>query len=256
MSRLTILMYHIIDRPRSATEAKYCCPPALFERQMRYLADSGRAVPLAAVADAVRGKGTCPRDAVAVTFDDGFRATHEAALPILRKYAVPATMFVVSGKVGGGNDWMSSRGFPQRELMSRDEILAMRDAGIGIGSHTRSHPRLPELAADQLEHEIAGSKADLERLLGAPVRHFAYPFGLFGEAARTVVEAAGYEAAVSVRSGFNGAGVNPFELRRIEVYAGDSEWRFRQKLAYGTNEASLALPLKYYAGRLRARLAA
>jgi peptidoglycan/xylan/chitin deacetylase (PgdA/CDA1 family) len=256
VSRLTILMYHIIDRPRSATEAKYCCPPELFERQMRYLADSGRAMPLAAIADAVRAKGACPRDAVAVTFDDGFRATHEAALPILTKFKVPATMFVVSAKIGGSNDWMSTRNFPHRELMSRHEILAMRDAGIGIGSHTRSHPRLPELTAAQLDDEIAGSKADLEQLLGQPIEHFAYPFGLFNEAARAAVEAAGYKAAVSVRSGFNGATVNPFELRRIEVYAGDTEWRFRQKLAYGTNEASLALPLKYYAGRLRARLAA
>lgn len=256
MSRLTILMYHIIDRPRSATEAKYCCPPELFARQMRYLADCGRAVPLAVVADAVRGKGVCPRDAVAVTFDDGFRATHEAALPILIKYQVPATMFVVSAKVGGCNDWMSTRGFPKRKLMSRDEILAMRDAGIDIGSHTRSHPRLPELNATQLEDEIAGSKADLEQLLGQRVKHFAYPFGQLDDAVRAAVEAASYAAAVSVRSGFNGTRVNPFELRRIEVYANDTDWRFRQKLAYGTNEASLTLPLKYYAGRLRARLTA
>jgi len=249
-------MYHIIDQPRSALEARYCCPPALFERQMRYLAESGRAVPLAAVANAVRGKGGCPPDAVAVTFDDGFRATHEAALPVLRKHNVPATMFVVSGRVGGSNDWMSSRNFPHRDLMLREEILAMRDAGIDIGSHTRSHPRLTEVAADRLVEEIAGSKADLEQLLGQPIPHFAYPFGLFNEAARAAVQAAGYEAAVSVRSGFNGATVDTYELRRIEVYAGDSVRRFRQKLTYGTNEAGLTLPLKYYAGRLRARLPA
>ena len=113
---------------------------------------------------------------------------------------------------------------------------------------------MPELDAAQLANEIAGSKAELEALLGQEVAYFAYPFGQYTSAGRDIAEQAGYRAACSTRSGFNNAGVDRFQLRRIEVFGSDSLWRFRQKLAYGRNESGLLFPLQYYSGRLRARL--
>ena len=78
-------------------------------------------------------------------------------------------------------------------------------------------------------------------MLGLPCRHFAYPYGLFDEDARLAVEEAGYRSACSVRSGFNGPGVDRFLLRRIEVFGTDTLWRFRQKLRFGANEVSRLL---------------
>jgi len=254
MNRAAILMYHIVDRPQSAQEAKYCCPPQVFEEHVRYIAESGRAVGLPELIAALQGEGNCPSDAVAITFDDGFAATFENAMPVLERYRMPTTMFLVSNRIGGHNDWMTSNGFPRRELMTREQVLSMRDAGVTLGSHTRSHPRLTEVDSARLGDEIAGSKADLEDLLGQEVGYFAYPFGLFDEAGRACVEGAGYRAACSTRSGFNSAQVGRFELRRVEVFGWDTVWRLRQKLKFGRNEASLTYPLQYYAGRLRTRL--
>lgn len=254
MNRATILMYHIVDSPQAASESKYCCPTAIFEQHMRYLTGSGRVVGLTQLLDALDGRGQCPHDAVAVTFDDGFRVTHEQALPILQRYTIPATMFLVSNRVAGYNDWMTPRGFPQRELMSRAQMLEMARAGITLGSHTRSHARLREVGTASLEDEIAGSKAELEDLLGQEVAYFAYPFGQYNPAGRDMAEKAGYRAACSTRSGFNNSEVDRFQLRRIEVFGTDTPWRFRQKLQYGRNESSLLFPTQYYARRLRGRL--
>lgn len=254
MNRATILMYHIIDTPQAASEAKYCCPAAVFERHMRYLAESGRAVGLPQLLDALDGRGACPNDAVAVTFDDGFSVTHEQALPILLRHQVPATMFLLSNRVAGHNDWMTPRGFPRRELMSLEQMREMSRAGITLGSHTRNHARLREVDAAVLEDEIAGSKAELEDLLGQEMAYFAYPFGQYNPAGRDMVEKAGYRAACSTRSGFNNSTVDRYQLRRIEVFGTDSLWRFRQKLTYGSNESGLLFPLQYYAGRLRSRI--
>jgi peptidoglycan/xylan/chitin deacetylase (PgdA/CDA1 family) len=254
MNRATILMYHIIDRPKAASEAKYCCPPEVFDRHMAYLAASGRAVGLQQLLDALDGRGTCPNDAVAVTFDDGFRVTHELALPILQRHGITATMFLVSDRVAGHNDWMTSRGFPERALMSRDQMLEMGAAGVTLGSHTRHHARLREADAATLKDEIAGSKAELEDLLGREIGYFAYPYGQYNEAGRDMVEQAGYRAACTTRSGFNNPSVDRFQLRRIEVFGSDVPWRFRQKLTYGRNESSLTFPLRYYADRLLSRL--
>ena len=247
-------MYHIIDRPLSQREARYCCPPDLFETHMRHLAECGVAIGLDELRRGLEGQAQISTHAVAVTFDDGFAATFEHAMPVLERYRIPATMFVVSGRVGGYNDWMTQRGFPHRALMDERQILAMRDAGITVGSHTRNHPRLPGMPSENLADEICGSRVDLERLLAQQVRHFAYPFGLYDDAARQMVRTAGYSTACSTRAGFNNADVGCFDLRRLEVYGWDSLWRLRQKLKYGRNESSLSFPASYYLGRARARL--
>ena len=254
MNRVTLLMYHIIDHPLSDKEARYCCAPELFEKHMRHLAESGRMIGLEDLWSALNGDRDLMPDAVAVTFDDGFAATFDHALPALLRYRIPATMFVVSGRVGGYNDWMTPRGFPQRALMTEKQIFAMRDAGVTMGSHTRTHPRLSGLDPDLLAAEITGSRTDLEMLLGQEVKDFAYPFGLYDGAAREAVRAAGYRTACSTRAGFNSADISRYELRRIEVYGWDALWRFRQKLKYGRNESGFAFPITYYLGRARTHL--
>jgi peptidoglycan/xylan/chitin deacetylase (PgdA/CDA1 family) len=255
MTRIAILMYHIIAEPLSAQEARYCCSPARFEAHMRHLAKTGTAIlAMDEIADRMDGRGDWPDGGVAVTFDDGFADTFVNAMPVLERYRIPATMYAVSDRVGASNDWMSARGFPARPLMSAAQLSEMAAAGVTIGSHTRTHPRLPELDAKAKREEIRGSKVRLEDLLGRGVTNFAYPYGLFDEDARHAVAEAGYRSACSVRTGFNGPEVDRFLLRRIEVYGSDTPWRFRQKLKFGANDVSRFYPIRYYAGRISARL--
>ena len=255
MSRVVVLMYHIVAQPLSAPEARYCCTPQRFEAQMRHLRESGaRLVALDALADAFDGRDRWPDAGVAVTFDDGFADTFANALPVLTRHRIPATMFTVADRIGATNDWMSARGFPPRRLMSATELREMSAAGVAIGSHTRTHPRLPEAGADARREEIRGSKERLESVIGRSVDAFAYPYGLFDEPSRQAVEEAGYRVACSTRSGFNGPDVDRYLLRRVEVYGRDNLWQFRQKLKFGANEVSNFYPLRYYAGRLSSRL--
>jgi peptidoglycan/xylan/chitin deacetylase (PgdA/CDA1 family) len=222
---------------------------------MRHLADNGtNLLALDEAVDALDGRIDLPADSVAVTFDDGFADTFVNALPVLTRYRIPATMFALSDRIGARNDWMSVRGFPDRPLMTAAQLREMVAAGITVGSHTRTHPRLPELDAKAKRDEIGGSKARLEDLLGSGVASFAYPYGLFDEDAKLAVKEAGYRSACSVRTGFNGPDVDRFLLRRIEVYGTDSVWRLRQKLRFGANDVSHFYPIRYYAGRILARL--
>lgn len=255
MNRVIVLMYHIIAHPLSLQESRYCCAPERFEVHMRHLAQSHlQVVSLDAIADAMDGRTDWPANGVAVTFDDGFAHTCTNAMPVLARYKIPATMFALSGHVGGTNRWMSERGFPERPLMSAQQLRDMAAAGIGIGSHTRTHPHLPALDAVTKRDEIRGSKQDLEDLLGRAVTSFAYPYGHLDGDARLAVEEAGYRSACSVRTGFNGPGVDRFLLRRIEVFGTDSVRQLRQKLRFGANDVSALYPIRYYAGRVASRL--
>lgn len=247
-------MYHILDTDCSRKEAKYCCLPERFAEQMAWLAGSCHPVTLDEILAAQVGNKQLPENAVAVTFDDGFASTFEHAMPILEKYRVPATMYIVANRIGGDNDWMHTRGMPKRQLMDAIQIREMDAAGIAIGSHTLNHMRLPEIGDEQLQLEVGDSKQRLEELLTKPVYHFAYPYGLYNKSTRDTVERVGYASACSTRSGFNNSSTDRFLLRRIEVFGSDGLRQFRQKLKFGTNDAAWYLPLQYYSGRVLSRL--
>jgi len=85
-------------------------------------------------------------------------------------------------------------------MLSWDEARSLRGDIITFGSHGRSHVACARLTRDQLDAELSGSRAVIERELGAPVRLFAYPFGKPGDIGPQVPEAvarAGYDYALT-----------------------------------------------------------
>lgn len=174
--------------------------------------------------------------AVAITFDDGFRSVLEIAKPILDHYEMPATVFVTTGFVGSDQP-MSWRGIDQwrntpdaRELlpMSWSELAELADAGWEVGSHTRSHPRLPELDDERLVEELRQSKQDCEVALGRRCRSLAYPYGDHDERVEAAVRNCGYGAGGTLLGAFLGAG-EPLAASRIAIYHNDAGRRFQLK---------------------------
>lgn len=166
-----ILTYHSLDPSGSAVSLD---PPA-FRRHVEWLAASGPSVM------SVRDLVAAPRDseAVALTFDDAFASFMQVALPLLLEHGLAATVFVVTGRVGDTNDWTGhgERGIPTLPLMTWEEIGAAQEAGIELGAHTRSHPRLTALADGAVFEELSGSAEDLERHVGVRPRILCYPYG-------------------------------------------------------------------------------
>ena len=138
--------------------------------------------------------------------------------------------------------------------MDTAQIREMHAADITIGSHTLTHPKLPECPPDKMSQKITDSKSILEDILSHPVQHFAYPYGLYNDRACRFVKQAGYRSACSTRSGFNNIETDRYELRRIEVFGSDRLWNLKQKLKFGTNDDSWTLAAKYYLQRARSRL--
>jgi peptidoglycan/xylan/chitin deacetylase (PgdA/CDA1 family) len=144
----------------------------------------------------------------AITFDDGYEETLRLALPLLQAHALPATVFVVSGLVGGYSVWNRE---PSR-LLSHRELLDLQSAGVFIGGHSRSHRRLSTLSVSEIRDEVAGSRHDLEQLLGAEVRFFAYPYHDFDERVIAAARSA-YCGAVGGRAREHGH----YNLHRINA---------------------------------------
>ena len=81
--------------------------------------------------------------------------------------------------------------------MTWDMLAEMRRAGMGVGSHTRSHCLLTNESAAKVSEETSGSQQVLTAKLGAPATCFAYPDGRFDATAVRAVAAAGYQVAVT-----------------------------------------------------------
>ena len=157
-----------------------------------------------------------------MAFDDGLQEHLSIALPILQELGARATFYVVSGYLGRTTDALPYQG----QHLGAQDVLALRDAGMEIGSHTRTHPVLARLSNEQIDAELAGSRQDLADLLGEAPPALAYPFGSPGTIDPRVLDGArraGYGHAVSTRIGSNSADTDRFVLRRIPVYDHDEE---------------------------------
>jgi peptidoglycan/xylan/chitin deacetylase (PgdA/CDA1 family) len=228
MSRLSlsrvpmILMYHGVA---NVAEDPYhlCVTPARFAEQMASLHRLGlRGVGICSLIDAMRAGRE--RGLVGITFDDGYVNVLEAALPELKRHGFTASVYIISGRLGGTNEWDEGLAWP---LLSASQVGELAAAGMEIGSHSATHVRLAGLAAGQLETEVSGSRASLSELTGAPVRGFAYPYGSMDAAARRAVHDAGYGYACAVQTPMADLGL--MALPRVYVGQQDGAARMTAK---------------------------
>lgn len=227
--RSSILTYHSIDDSGSVVSVA----PEIFATHMRLLAGGvRRVVPLKQVFD-VPGS-------VAITFDDGFENFRRSALPVLSAHSFPATVFVVSGYVGKRNGWKQPPGIPDERLMNWTGVRECSDAGVEIGCHTVSHPRLPELAPEAVNMEFSVAKEEIEQRMGRKANTLAYPYGAVNRMTRDCA-AQYFSTACGTRMDFVSANDDRLCVPRLDAYYLRDPARFA-KFAQGG--ASLYLQMR------------
>lgn len=174
-----------------------------------------------------------PRRKVVITIDDGYMDNYEVAFPILRRFGYPATVFLVSGRIGQTNDWDADGELAGRSLLDRPRILEMADGGIRFGAHTKTHPCLPSLAAAGAGEEVSGSRRDLEHTLRTTVDTFAFPYGDWDAEAVQAARRAGFLGACTTRPRPSYPDGQPMLIDRIEMRGNDSLIVFLRKLRRG-----------------------
>ena len=176
-----ILMYHSIDTSGSTVS----CHPDAFDRHVRWLS-SGRVE-----VTSIEGRLALPSstDAVAITFDDGFVNFRDMAAPRLLANGLTSTVFVVAEQAGRTNAWdRREPDIPQQPLLDWSALARLREQGVMLGSHSRTHANLATLSRAQIEEEVCGSVEIFERETGARPATFAYPYGRVNAQAAAVVE--------------------------------------------------------------------
>jgi peptidoglycan/xylan/chitin deacetylase (PgdA/CDA1 family) len=218
LPRLPILMYHnIAAAPRDLPRYRslYVSPES-FGRQMWLLYKLGFVgLSMSDAMPYLRGERL--GKVAVITMDDGYVDNLEAAVPILQAFGFTATVYVVSGAVGRFNVWDDARLGIKKPLMSVAQLRQWQLAGMEVGAHTRTHPRLSHCSDTVLLDEIRGSKRDLEDRLGTVVPQFCYPYGDSDARVVDCVQEAGYTAATATRRGRVVPGSDLWQLPRVQV---------------------------------------
>lgn len=280
-SKIAILCYHRVGTGGIPLYSSLPCQT--FEAQMRHLRRHYRLVSMDEVCDQIHNSHSC-EPAVAVTFDDGYLGTYTEAFPILRRYGIPATVFLTVGAIETGEVSWYDRVFlalqvvtgdkldlfldrPRRfnlissparmaaaveiitylrtcsemrraefctmlettvalpreplagRMMTWEQVREMHDSGIAFGNHTMTHPVVSRLTPEELDRELAESKAILEQRIGSTVAHFAFPFGKRSDYGVVLnkIPCFGYRSAVTTEWGVNTPMVSRYEMRRVSL---------------------------------------
>jgi peptidoglycan/xylan/chitin deacetylase (PgdA/CDA1 family) len=208
---LPILTYHSLGQTGSITSVE----PSFFEETMARLIEAGFvAVDLPQWMAA--GRPTIA-NGFAVTFDDGLCSILNG-IDVLTRYSIPATVFLVTDRIGTNNDWPGQPLWvPRERLLDWSEIADLSTLGFSFGAHTATHPRLDRISRVDLEIELKVSREAIETQLNRTCSLLAYPYGISNKTIRATTSTR-FEAATGTHLGIADSHSSLFDLPRIDAY--------------------------------------
>lgn len=186
-TKVPVLCYHAIREilPGDSGEQKtYSVSPENFALQMKTLADNGYAtITPDQLKDFYTTNGPLPEKPVMVTFDDGRKEQYTLGAQIMEKHNFRGVFFIMTVSLG------------KNHYMSRDDVKALSDKGHIIGCHTWDHHKVTGYKKEDWPLQLAKPKKQLEKITQKPVTSFAYPYGLWNDAATDSLKSNGYTTA-------------------------------------------------------------
>lgn len=209
--KVPILMYHYISIPPDDAD-KYrsdlSVSPDDFDEQMAYLANNGfETVDLYDLSLAIANKRELPPKPVIITLDDGYRDNYENAFPILQKYGLDATFFVVTDFIDDNLDG----------YLTWDMVQEMSEAGMRIEPHSKTHADLSAREKEYIVYEVLGSMETITAHIGERPRFFCYPGGRYDDTTIEVVRELDFWGAVTTASGEWHSFNERFEWSRLRM---------------------------------------
>jgi peptidoglycan/xylan/chitin deacetylase (PgdA/CDA1 family) len=206
-----ILLYHRFG-PVVADSMTVTTPH--FEAQLKSLRDAGYTViPLRQLIDFyLTKKGTLPSRAAVITADDAHKTVYTDMFPLLKKYQMPATIFVYPSAVSNAS-----------YAATWAQLKEMKESGlVDMQSHTFWHPNFkrekkklaPAEYQKLVETQFKKAKQKLENVFGGKIDLLAWPFGIFDEELMSKAKEAGYVAAFTMERRNSKASDNLLALPR------------------------------------------
>lgn len=255
-NKIRVLAYHDIKSPEA------------FERQIAYLKNYYTIISIEQLIQHIKTGAQLPPKAVLITFDDGDISVYEAGMKVLKKYDVPALLFVITGLIGSrksywwkrversytneGKSYQEARKMIKKlkSIANKERLTflsSINEAGdvqlslqqlrefmkynIGIANHTHTHPMLNFCTTAEIEYEMAESRSFFQTLGSGHFSVFAYPNGNFDLETESILKRSGIEFAFLFDHAINSLPVNPLRISRLRVNSDDDLAEFKVKVS-------------------------
>ncbi|MBF0408865.1 MAG: polysaccharide deacetylase family protein [Candidatus Riflebacteria bacterium] len=222
--KLPVIVYHHIEDP---VKSDVSCTPENFSSQMQMIKKSGfTPLTLNEARLFIGGALRRIKNPILITFDDGYQSVYKHGFPILEKFHVPATVFVVTSRIGQKPQFS--------RYLSESEISEMANSGlISFGSHTdnlhtdiirikNSFKKKPDPVEELLKNDLQKSSSRLEKITNTKIFALAWPYGKHDDITTRIARECGFQVIFTSRSGFSEASSDPFEIKRIPVTSKDT----------------------------------
>jgi len=238
---VVLTYHHISSKPVSSITIK----PERFEEDLKMLKDNNfNVITLKDMMKGVQGEANMPQNAVAITFDDGYESFYKYAYPILKKYNMPSTLFVITS-------WTESYSASAGDIGSigPHEIVEMQKSGlVDIESHSHSgHDytvrdekgnlggvlafktydkntgkyETQDVYEKRVVEDLAKSIPIIEKYTGVRPDTFCFPFGHYNTRLVELGKMAGFKYFVTTAYGYNRENSKNVTVRRIR--SGDAK---------------------------------
>jgi len=209
---IPILMYHFFyDSSQGQTGADSNFTDVVeFEKQVKYLADNGYYTPTwSELADYIDGTKVLPEKSVILTFDDGASSFFSLAYPVLVKYQIHATSFIVTSWTTNPDSLGVNRNLISFQSHSND----MHQGGCEGG-----HGGLFQC----IDHQLGLDDLNASKQVTGSSDAFCYPFGDYNDSEKQLLREAGFKVAVTTEYGKAQIGMDKLQLPRIRMNGGTS----------------------------------
>ena len=249
---LIVLCYHKIN------SRKY------FEQQLIFLNNSYTIISSTELMEYFENKIELPKKPLLITFDDGDPSLYENAFPILKKYDIPAVIFVITSLIdsfraywwdemeyylgaerGHKKSW-EVKDWPNKKReeylsnlkettgkknlkykqLSNAQLKEMQEGGIVIANHSHTHPIFDRCTLEELNMEMDESSRILGES-GFTPDVFAYPNGNYSQDSETVLKKFGVKYAFLFDHKINQENINPLRISRLIVNDSTPLWKFK-----------------------------
>jgi len=204
-------IYHRFDESRYPSTN---ISAEIFTQQLDYLKQQKiEIISLREVVKRLNAGTELPVAAVSICVDDAYRSFYDVGMPIIRKYAIPVTLFVNTASVGG------------RGYMTWDEIIELAAEGVEIENHTDTHPYMIELKKgesysdwrNRIKSDVEKSQQKFAQYLGFSPTVFVYPFGEYSADIVEIIKEIGFDGAFAQQSGIITVNNNRYILPRFPM---------------------------------------
>ncbi|CAL66971.1 polysaccharide deacetylase family protein [Christiangramia forsetii] len=255
-SKLRVLAYHTVP------------DNVKFEEQIQFLISEYNIISIDTLQLVLNGKTQLPEKPLIITFDDGDFSVYKKGLPVLKKYQLPAILFIITDLINTqenfwwkqiekhyqdqGKTYLEARKkvnslkqVPERERqkylskippveyrqLSTEELEELSVNRVAIANHTHTHPMLNNCSNEEIEEELNQVQTRFEKLTFAYFNVFAYPNGNWDHRTEKLIQSKGISVAFLFDHQLNKKSLNPLRISRIAVNTDDDLPEFKVKVS-------------------------